>query len=131
MIARCEERLIPATLRQGKAELGACLTLVSPSGLNADDRREWLAVAMATLSGIPADLLIRGCEKARKTCCFPSEIVPAVLSEVESDWRWRQRALSQAIDDAQPRLLQPEREVVPREETRRIIREAFQRTAGG
>jgi hypothetical protein len=124
MIARCEARLVPATLKQGKAELGACLTLVSPSGLTADDRREWLAVAMQTLSGIPADLLSRGCEKARKACRFPSEIVPTIMGEVESEWRNRIRRLSEERQDSAPRL-ERRPEFVPREETQRIIRDAF------
>ncbi len=84
-IGQCE----PATLKQGKSELGACLTLVSPSGLSADDRKEWLAVAMQTLSGIPSDLLADGCAVARRKCRFPSEIVPTILEEVEQRWKWR------------------------------------------
>lgn len=85
--ARCD--LTPATLRLGKAELGACLTLVSPSGLTADDRREWIAIAMKTLSGIPADLLEAGCAEARLRCRFPSEIVPTIVAAVETEWNWR------------------------------------------
>jgi hypothetical protein len=84
---RCD--LAPATRQQGKAELGGCLTLVSPSGLTAEDRTEWLAVAMRTLSGIPADLLADGCAEARKRCRFPSEIVPTVMAAVEQRWKWR------------------------------------------
>lgn len=98
-IDRCD-RLAPATLKQGKAELGACLTLVSPSGLTADDRKEWLAVAMQTLSGIPADLLAEGCAEARKRCRFPSEIVPMIVQEVETRWKWR-------IEDARRRHVSP------------------------
>jgi hypothetical protein len=124
MIAQCEERLAPATLKQGKAELGACLTLVSPSGLTADDRREWLAVAMATLSGIPADLLAQGCERARKTCRFPSEIVPTILSAVERQWAWRKEDLERRYRqlDAlnQPRL--PDPEYVGAQEIRKLIK---------
>lgn len=123
-ITRCEARLAPATLKQGKSELGACLTLVSPSGLTADDRKEWLAVAMQTLSGIPADLLARGCAKARRTCRFPSEIVPTIMAEVESEWRWRQRRMSEEVNDSTPRI-ERQPEMIPREETQRIIREAF------
>lgn len=126
MIAQCEAKLAPATLKQGKSELGACLTLVSPSGLNADDRREWLAVAMATLSGIPADLLSRGCERARKTCRFPSEIVPAILDEVERAWQFRKedlerwRAKLKRRDD--PPALPDPKEYVSAEEIRKLIK---------
>lgn len=119
MIARCEDRLTAATLRQGKTELGACLTLVSPSGLNSDDRREWMAVAMATLSGIPADLLARGCRKARRVCRFPSEIVPTILGEVEREWLARKADLKSA-------LRQPEQKALPdyvgADEIRKLIR---------
>ena len=87
MNARCNPT--PATLKLGKSELGACLTLVSPSGLTADDRREWIAIAMQTLSGIPGDLLSAGCAEARKRCRFPSEIVPTVMATIETEWDWR------------------------------------------
>lgn len=85
--ALCE---IPAaTAGEGRAELGACLTLAAPSGLTSDDRREWIAVAMQTLTGIPADLLKRGCEAARKTARFPSEIVPTIMATIGSEWERR------------------------------------------
>jgi hypothetical protein len=80
-----------ATRSQGVAQLGACLTLVSPSGLTADDRKEWLAIAMQTLSGIPADLLERGCEAARLKCRFPSEIVPTIMETIGKQWEWRKQ----------------------------------------
>ena len=120
--AQCD----PATLKQGKSELGACLTLVSPSGLTANDRTEWLAVAMQTLSGIPADLLARGCKQARETCRFPSEIVPAIMNEARDEWARRDR--NARIEAAQyenrhaPRLEQQEPEYVAAEEMRKLIR---------
>jgi len=56
-------------------------------------RREWLSVAWKTLSHLPADLLKRGCDHARKTCDHPSKIVPAILGEVQDDFdRRRERA---------------------------------------
>lgn len=115
MTAPCKA---PATLKQGKAELGACLTLVSPSGLTADDRREWLAVAMRTLSGIPADLLSDGCAEARKRCRFPSEIVPTIIAHVETRWKWRRDIRTEA-----PRLMKRPPDPIPHEETQRILRE--------
>lgn len=81
-----------ATVQQGKSELGGCLTLVSPSGLTADDRKEWIAVAMQTLSGIPADLLAEGCAEARRRCRFPSEIVPTIMEAIGKRWEWRKDA---------------------------------------
>lgn len=108
MTARCD--LTPATLKQGKAELGACLILVGPSGLSADDRKEWLAVAMQTLSGIPADLLAEGCAEARKRCRFPSEIVPTILETVEQRWKWRREDARLA---ARPKLSLPPPEPTP------------------
>ena len=90
-----------ATRSQGNAELGACLTLVSPSGMSAEDRREWLAVAMKTLSGIPADLLSRGCEAARLKCRFPSEIVPTIMETIGKQWEWRKADAAWAERKAQ------------------------------
>lgn len=118
MTAPCD-RLKPATLKQGKSELGACLTLVSPSGLSAEDRKEWLAVAMQTLSGIPADLLARGCNEARKRCRFPSEIVPTIIQTVERQWHWR---LADVRDEQIKALPQPEPEYVSAEEIRKLIK---------
>lgn len=74
--------LEPASPVRAFAELGACLALVSPSGMPEDNRVEWLKVAHHTLAELPADLLARGCEKARRTCQFPSQIVPCIMDEV-------------------------------------------------
>ena len=116
MTARCE----PATKSQGVSELGACLTLVSPSGLTAEDRKEWLAVAMKTLSGIPADLLADGCAYARLKCRFPSEIVPTIMERVERRWRWRKEDVARAaLPSSSP---EPEPEYVGVEEVRKLLR---------
>lgn len=97
-----------ATRSQGVSQLGACLTLVSPSGLTSEDRKEWLAVAMQTLSGIPADLLERGCEAARLKCRFPSEIVPTIMDAVGRTWDGRK---ADAAWEARKATLPPEPEV--------------------
>lgn len=117
------DRLVPATLKQGTSQLGACLTLVSPSGLTSDDRKEWLAVAMQTLSGIPADVLERGCQEARKRCRFPSEIVPTIIETIERQWQWR-------LDDARREMVrlspppppEPEPEYVDPKLVRELIK---------
>ncbi len=57
--------------------------------MTGDDRTEWLKVAQMTLADIPADLLARGCEVARRTCDHPSKIVPAILGEIEIAWKNR------------------------------------------
>jgi hypothetical protein len=100
--------LTPATAKAGTGELMACLTLVAPSGMTAEDRNAWVQVARATLSGIPADLLARGCAKARRTCKFASEIVPTILEEVEETWRWRKRRVAEDAAQKAPRLPEPE-----------------------
>ena len=92
------------------AELGACLALVSPSGMPEDNRAEWLKVAQMTLRDLPADLLARGCAKARQTCRFPSEIVPCILDELEYAWPKRQEAIRQANA---PRLCSSVPEPIP------------------
>ena len=74
--------LEPATPTRALAELGACLALVCPSGMQEGNRVEWLKVAHHTLADLPADLLARGCEHARRTCQFPSQIVPCIIEEV-------------------------------------------------
>ncbi len=46
---------------------------------------------MQTLSGIPGDLLERGCAEARRRCRFPSEIVPTIMATVGEQWEWRKQ----------------------------------------
>ena len=70
-------------------ELSACLALTAASGMNDDAPREWLITARATLNGIPADLLTRGCRVARTYCDHPSKIVPTIMREVETAWNNR------------------------------------------
>lgn len=89
--------------------------------MTAEDRNAWTQVARATLSGIPADLLARGCEKARRTCKFASEIVPTIIAEVDDTWRWRKRREAEAATRATPRL--PEPEYVSAEELRKLSRQ--------
>ena len=76
------------------------------------DRGAWLRAAKMTITGMPADLLARGCQAARLRCRFPSEIIPSIMDEVASEWRARRKAL--AWEEAQianvnaPRLAAPE-----------------------
>lgn len=115
---QCE--LPAATRSQGVAQLGACLTLVSPSGLSADDRKEWLAIAMQTLSGIPADLLERGCEAARLKCRFPSEIVPTIMETIGKQWEWRKQDAARA--NLPPPPPEPKPEYVDPMEIKKLLR---------
>jgi hypothetical protein len=110
-----------ATKSQGNSQLGACLTLVSPSGMTAEDRREWLAVAMQTLSGIPADLLERGCSAARLKCRFPSEIVPTIMETIGKQWEWRKQDAARATELVMDRI-EPPKECVDPKLIRDLIR---------
>ena len=127
------ERLAPPNAKEGTSELLACLTLVAPSGMSADDRNAWVQVARQTLKGVPADLLKRGCAEARKRCRFASEIVPTIFETVGREWESRKRrayedALLERNKDA-PRLERPE--YVTPEEARRILREVGLSRIGG
>lgn len=112
--------LTPAEPRMAMAELGACLTLVAPSGMSADDRGEWLKVAHMTLHDVPSDLLTRGCEHARKTCRFASEIVPSILAEIERPWGWRKNAKAESVPRIPPPLA-PEPEYVDPAEIAKLL----------
>jgi hypothetical protein len=111
----------------GTAELLACLTLVAPSGMTAEDRNAWVQVARETLRGIPADLLQRGCKKARETCRWANEIVPTILEEVRDQWSWRLKRLAEeraAFENRNaPRIERKPPEAIPHEETQRILNE--------
>lgn len=104
--------LRPASEDDFRRELTACLALCGAASMSTEDRREWLLAAWGTLADIPADLLARGCAKARQTCDHPSKIVPAIVAEVRQAWDWRkENRVRQAASEPQP---------VPRE--RRIER---------
>lgn len=82
----------PASTEQFAAALTSCLALVAPSGMEESARREWLQVAWDTLKDLPADLLERGCRKARETCDHPAKIVPAILAETAEPMKWRRES---------------------------------------
>ena len=131
-LSRFENSLRPASATAGNAELLACLTLVAPTGMTAEDRNAWVQVARATLSGMPGDLLAAGCKAARRTCKFPSEIVPAIVEYADPIWASRERSLQNArrayLDSLTPRIARTPPEPIPREETQRILREVRQGT---
>lgn len=108
--------------------------LVAPSGMNGEERAGWVAVARQSLSGIPADLLKQGCAKARLTCRFASEIVPAIHSEVGKEWERRKKRAAE--DEAAyrnrhaPRLEQHEPELVDPAEVRNLINSIALNPAG-
>lgn len=97
-----EAKLEPASPLEAVALLGSCLTLVGSTGMTEDTRAEWLRVAQMTLADMPADLLARGCAKARRTCEFPSQVVPIIVEEVEGAMSCRRDALRRM---SQPRLV--------------------------
>lgn len=89
-------RLEPASTETFRNELTACLALVVPVGMTEESRREWLAVAWATLQHLPADVLSIGCKAARETCDHPSKIVPTIIATTKEMLGWRRSA---ALDD--------------------------------
>jgi len=82
--------------------------------MTAEERSQWISVARQTLSGIPADLMERGAKAARAKCRFPSEIVPAILSEVEDIWRKRKAWAAEERKRSTLRLEKPDK-VTPEE----------------
>jgi hypothetical protein len=117
--SQCSGRLQPATSDDFRNELAACLTLVAPVGMTEEAKRDWLAVAWATIGHLPADLLSLGCKQARQTCDHPSKIVPAIIAATEQSLHWR-ASLPSAATDA-PRLPKPD--YVKPEEAAEILKE--------
>jgi hypothetical protein len=113
--------LVPCGAKTGNQLLASCLTLVAPTGMTADERRSWLAVARETLKGIPEDLLERGCEAARLHADHPAKIIPKIMREVGDAWERRRR-----IDREYP-VVPRERRIAPPEpekfDTKAILRE--------
>jgi hypothetical protein len=87
--SQSSDRLAPATSAVFRNELTACLTLVAPAGMTEEARRDWFAVAWATLKHLPPDILAIGCKKARETCDHPSKVVPTILAETKEMLGWR------------------------------------------
>jgi hypothetical protein len=114
--------LVPCGAKTGNQLLASCLTLVAPTGMNADERRTWLSVARSTLKGIPEDLLERGCAAARMKADHPAKIIPEIMREVGAAWETRRRI---AREDHQRVPL--ERRIAPPEpvkfDTKAILRE--------
>ena len=118
-------KLKPASAQSGTAELMACLTLVAPSGMTAEDRNAWVQVARATLSGMPADLLAMGCKEARRKCRFASEIVPTIVEATQSLWSHRKKQLAwerEAYANRHAPRLESKPEYVAAEEVRKLIK---------
>lgn len=101
-------------------ELTACLALVVPVGMTEEGRREWLAVAWATLSHLPPDILAAGCKAARETCDHPSKIVPTIIAETK-EWVECRRAVArnQGEPVSVPQLPKPD--YCTAEEARKIL----------
>lgn len=92
----------PATRDDFRRELTACLALCAPAGFDEATRREWLITAWATLNGIPADLLARGCRVARTYSDHPSKIIPTIMREIETTWNARKDEVRFARHEASP-----------------------------
>lgn len=102
--------LEPATSDQFRNELTACLSLVVPVGMDAEARRDWLAVAWGTLKHLPADMLTYGCQKARETADHPSKIVPAIVEATREWLELRRKSARYAVPAP------PERQIGKQEE---------------
>ena len=61
-------------------ELQRCIALVRPSGMTDTAVKEWLAAAVAEVRHLSGPTLARAASQARKTCKFPSEVVPAIIA---------------------------------------------------
>lgn len=95
-LLRAKAEMLPADSKVAMAELAACLTLVAPPSMSAEDRTEWLRVACVTVRHIPASALTSGCEAARRRCRWVSELVPTIIEESKTETRWLRWALDSA-----------------------------------
>ena len=79
-----------------------------------------------TLSGLPIDLMRRGCETARVTCRFASEIVPCIHAQVGKEWERRKRVQAEekarAANPSPPQIATP---YVTFNDARQIIAETL------
>lgn len=89
-------------------QLTTALALCAPTGMNPDDRTEWLKAARMTVGHLPADLLTAACRHVRETCDHPAKIVPAIIAFAEAEYAERERALRIANAQASRRPAEPE-----------------------
>lgn len=90
--------------------LTPCLQLVVGGGMQADERRAWLASAYVALSNVPFDLLERGAKAAMIRADHQSKIIPLIMSEVGDALKWRAPDQSRAISGNERLRLQREQE---------------------
>jgi hypothetical protein len=90
--------------------------------MTEDSRREWLAVAWATLKHIPPKDLESAARIARQTCDHPAKIVPAIIKAVEELRPWERYTRSDPVYD-RPQLESPETIRCTPEEARQILDE--------
>lgn len=73
------------------AKLSACLSLVRPVGMTAQETEDWLEVALDTLQHLPAHIFAKGELLARQKCTHHSQIVPTIIIETREDLEWHNR----------------------------------------
>ncbi|USI71629.1 hypothetical protein [Sphingomonas morindae] len=125
-LAEADEQLVPAPPELIVDALTPVLAMVAPTGLNEDDRVEWLAAAADALRGIPGDLLYRGIRVSRASVDHPAKIVPAIMAAVQKGWAQRRsdrsslRWLAEFLAREKPEPV----EVCTPEQAAEILREA-------
>lgn len=70
--------------------------------MREQDRADWLRAAAVTLAGIPYDLLVRGCDVARRYADHPSKIVPTIFREIDEAWKYRKSERDKLLGRMQP-----------------------------
>jgi hypothetical protein len=116
------DRLQPASNEVFRNELTACLALVVPVGMTEESRREWLAVAWATLKHLPPDVLAIGALAARQKCDHPAKIVPTIIAETQQVMGWR-RESERSAALKQQQIEGPKENYVTPEEAAKILEE--------
>ncbi len=96
-VTEAKARLIGADAGEFKFTLGPTLALVAPAGMSEDDQVAWLAAAVDTLAGIPADLLQAGCAIARLRADHPSKIMKLIVDAVKPEWERRRHDLRRSL----------------------------------
>lgn len=71
------------------SEMVDCLTLVAwgETVLEPDEWAMWLSLAREELRGITLTELRSGAQFARQHCCYPKQIIPAILAVVRSSFQ--------------------------------------------
>ncbi len=111
--------------------VGPALALVAPTGMSETERKTWLGAAYTALGHLSEPTLAYACRAAMGKVDHPAKLVPAILTEAETNSYQPSGSIEAIAYDGpptEPPLLEKPRAELTEEQTARA--NAFLRTIG-